>query len=637
MHMGIFKRKRRPTQEELREQSVQQRRMQALQKLRAFMDTDPSFQLCTFDGLSWIDPFSGSLVPAPFNYKAAAMKHLQEHEHWRGAHPKPILELRQVQWYHYLQENFDSDARFHFFAKQGNWLNPFNGEVSAGVIKQEGITPVILQNMARVLASYDDATPDSLLSAEELSHRHPSLSPFYDGVAGEVGDDLISADELDKLDGWEDLGSEGNLFAAADDSHSHSHSPSLEESNGAGSTDGGNPTEETRLYERPGVPPETGSSTRTGPPPPPPRPAEHRERRGRDDRAERDDQGKQDVRGERDARPRRHERHGSETTTSGRHASDPESGRRTAPLSTAHYREVKDTRRRRSRRSASHRDGEPTTKSHGTTTARILAERSSFHDLYAPPEQLHQETDDLEQARAVQHHLMGNIPDLDGIEFGLHFEPYRYIGGDFYDFVRISDKQLFFIVGDVSGHGTQAALVVGSILKSIRHLLLDMSTFDLVDILCHLNDDVRNDLIAGQFFTAFVGILDLSEKRRMQGICAGHHPCICLNPNGPTYMRRVGKNGMALGMTEGAIFRRQLKVVAEHFIPGDTLCIYTDGVQEAMNKQGTEFGHWGARASFCRHIELPANELTERVAHEASAYADGKPQDDMTVMAIRFT
>ena len=79
--------------------------------------------------------------------------------------------------------------------------------------------------------------------------------------------------------------------------------------------------------------------------------------------------------------------------------------------------------------------------------------------------------EDMEKAGAVQDHLLGDIPQLNGVDLAIEYQPYSHIGGDFYQVVRIGDERTFFILGDVSGHGVQAALIVSSIVNSLKIIL----------------------------------------------------------------------------------------------------------------------------------------------------------------------
>jgi serine phosphatase RsbU (regulator of sigma subunit) len=613
--MGLFRKKKEPTAEEKRHQAIEDRRLMMLQRLHAALESDPAFQLCTFDGINWIDPFTLLLVPAPFDYKTAAMKHFQQHNHWRGQKPKTVVEVRAAQWQHYLQDHYDADTRFQFFAKEGNWLNPFNGRICAGVIRHGGsVTPDLMKGMARVLAGFPEARPDKLMSLDDLFQKFPALHPSYEhGGVNEVTDNMISADEIGQfadLAGPEPAAPAKPATAAASAKPAVPVKPAADES-----------VIETRAYAHGLAPPNplNDADAATA------RAAPHYEAtvsRG----IERVDHGKAtertSSRNSRDAAPRP----GDDASRLKQRHPDPEVGRDTERQSRPDRRDPPSTSRRR--RSGDAAGPVPDTNRYGQPST------TSIHEQYVAP--THDTQADLKQARVVQTNLMGSIPEVKGLAFGLHYEPYQHIGGDFYDFIQVDEQHLCFIIGDISGHGTQAALVVGSILKSLHYLINQASAFDLTEILCRLNEDVRGDLISGQFFTAFIGMLQTGEQRKMNCICAGHHPSICLNPNGPNFLRRIGKNGMALGVATEAVLRKQLRITSEFFIPGDILCVYTDGVHEAMDPKGQEYGHWRARASFLANIGNSPQEICQNVASDVRRFAHGQPQDDVTVLAIRF-
>jgi len=596
--MALFGKSKRERIEEERALAQQQRMQQAMAQLDQHLDQDPSFQLCTFDGLHWLDPFTGNLVSAPFDFKQAARLHFNQHRHWMRGQPKPIVDLRTIIWLQYLEDKFKEDKRLQFFAKDGRWLNPFNGKLNNAVKKVQGrVTPQVLRKMARALAAHERAHPERFLRYEDLQERFPTLAPERKVEENEIGDDIISADDFDNMDQWESL---GDVLASGEEK-----APASERA-------------KTEPADTPPPPPASavGDEPRVGgleltPPEEPQDPAEVAPTRAiqREDR--------QPPTAAREKRP----------PPSFDPPPLPSAGRTSTPTALDPALEL---------------SAEPSQESDVSSDEYLASdamdqEETRQGDTASPTPRPRTATDvEQEQAREVQRHLMGKVPAIDGVDIGLHFQPLQHLGGDFYYFIRLSEQQHCFIVGDVSGHGAQAALVVGTILKSLQFMFKVSSTADLPNVMARLNDDVQDQLVAGQFFTAFAGILTTGTTNKLECVCAGCHPAICINDRGPEFMRQVGKKGMALGLSTNDVVSKRLMVSTEHFIPGDTLCVYTDGVHEVMDRTCNEYGHWRTRGSFLANIEKGAQEMAESVAAEATAFANDQTQDDMTVLTIRF-
>lgn len=127
-------------------------------RIRKRLEEDPHFQVCTFDGLSWIDPTTGNVIAAPFSWQDEAERHLRQIEQW---HKKPIMTmdaLRRRQWEVHLQEEMREDRRLRLFDDDGRWLNPVTGVWSSFQRQENSITTACLKVMATELSALE-ATP----------------------------------------------------------------------------------------------------------------------------------------------------------------------------------------------------------------------------------------------------------------------------------------------------------------------------------------------------------------------------------------------------------------------------------------------------------------------------------------------
>ncbi|MCS6971171.1 MAG: serine/threonine-protein phosphatase [Planctomycetes bacterium] len=239
---------------------------------------------------------------------------------------------------------------------------------------------------------------------------------------------------------------------------------------------------------------------------------------------------------------------------------------------------------------------------------------------------------DLAQAQAVQQHMLADLPRPPGYELAVHLSPHAGVAGDFYEASTLSDGRLFLALGDVSGHGMQAALIVATAIKTLRFVA--RSTADLHELVARFNDEIKPDLVPGQFITLFAAVLDI-PSRTLQCVRAGHQPAILMNLAREDVVRRIGIGGMAIGLASGATFRAALRLSTVQLLPGDVLVQCTDGALEAMNEAGVEFGEARYLASILHHYELSAQELVDGIAADVRSHAQGKGvSDDLTVLAL---
>jgi len=240
-------------------------------------------------------------------------------------------------------------------------------------------------------------------------------------------------------------------------------------------------------------------------------------------------------------------------------------------------------------------------------------------------------SEDLKQAKSVQEHMLSDLPDVPGYEIGLHYEPHSGVSGDFYEIMPLPGGRYLLLLGDVSGHGMQAALVVATALKTLR--LLARQTQDLSGLLGQLNDEIADDLLPGQFITVFAGIFD-PQANSLSCVLAGHHPMLVVNPVKTQLLRQVGRPGMAMGLVNGQIFRNSLRVEELTLDPGDMLLQYTDGLVEAMDKDSEEFG----LHRVCGYLLLchgsSAQECIDAIAEEVRGFVDGPLDDDLTLVSL---
>ncbi len=239
--------------------------------------------------------------------------------------------------------------------------------------------------------------------------------------------------------------------------------------------------------------------------------------------------------------------------------------------------------------------------------------------------------DDLQRARTVQQHMLNRLPSVPGYELAVHYSAHAGVSGDFYECLSLSDGRVLMVLGDVSGHGMQAALVVASALKTLRFIA--RTTNDLIPLVTRFNEELRQDLLPGQFMTITAGIFD-PEDHTYACLRAGHHHALLVHPAGPVLLRHVGQRGMAIGLASGERFAATLVVETVELTPGDVLVQYTDGLIEAQDGEQHEFGEHRLCASIFSHLEQPAQVFVDAIARDASAHAGGALGDDLSILAL---
>ena len=237
---------------------------------------------------------------------------------------------------------------------------------------------------------------------------------------------------------------------------------------------------------------------------------------------------------------------------------------------------------------------------------------------------------ELEIAREVQEHLFPQqLPPAPGLDYCGQCWPAREVGGDYYDFLELPDDKLGIAIGDVSGKGVGAALMMACLEASLRALASVVR--DPADLMGRVNGLVRQASAANRYATLFYAEYD-PKTRCLTYVNAGHNPPVVVrNCGGVCDVLRLETGGAVLGLLPQR-YRR-----GEFFHEsGDLVVLFTDGVSESMNVRQEE---WGEE----RLLELaktchgqPALHAMRRILVAAKAFAEGAPQhDDMTLVVLR--
>ncbi len=239
----------------------------------------------------------------------------------------------------------------------------------------------------------------------------------------------------------------------------------------------------------------------------------------------------------------------------------------------------------------------------------------------------------LQAAGTLQRSLLPRVPEIPGFEFGIVYSPCQSVGGDFYHFIPVSERELGIAIGDVAGHDVEAALLMGIAKKLLeihgRRRSSPGQTLRLA------NQDMFPDLEAKSFVTAFYGILDF-ERKRLKFARAGHNPLILFNPARRPPLQVLDSTGMALGMDAGPVFAKSLEELEIALRAGDVLLQYTDGVPESMNHDREEFGLERLYGAVERFGKEEVEYLLYQIERAIADFREGARQkDDITMVAIK--
>ncbi len=252
-----------------------------------------------------------------------------------------------------------------------------------------------------------------------------------------------------------------------------------------------------------------------------------------------------------------------------------------------------------------------------TSQVAIIIEKVRLHEQVVEKKRIEAQ---LEIARQVQLELLpGNDPEIDGFDISAYVFPTEEVSGDYYDWVKVFDDQISIIVADAVGKGIPAALLMAFLRASLRSCVqigyAPHIAFSKVSSL--LRDSIEDN----QFITAIYGILD-STNRTFVFSNAGHNPPLLIKPDGA--YRYVEYGDVPLGMFDDVYYH-------QHFIrfeAGQIMVIYTDGITEAANPTGEEYGEDRLARRVLDGFDLPAKKLIDHIRKGVADFTEKKFLDD---------
>ncbi len=230
-------------------------------------------------------------------------------------------------------------------------------------------------------------------------------------------------------------------------------------------------------------------------------------------------------------------------------------------------------------------------------------------------------------ARIQSDLLPKSAPVIPGYEMAGRTLPAQVVGGDYYDFIAVDDRRYAVCLGDVAGKGLPAALLMANLQATVRgQTLWNPSACDCMtrsNTLLFLSTD------PGRYATMFYGVLN-TRSHYFSYTNAGHNPPIVFG--GGDRVSRLSVGGTVVGLFEGSTYEEDVV----HLQPGDLLVIFSDGITEALNTAGDEFGDERLIAVVAERRAESSESLVDGIMSAVTLHARGTPQwDDMTVVVVK--
>ena len=232
----------------------------------------------------------------------------------------------------------------------------------------------------------------------------------------------------------------------------------------------------------------------------------------------------------------------------------------------------------------------------------------------------------LNEARQIQMSILPKRPPRRG-EFDIagYSTPAEIVGGDFFDFIPVTDRIWGIAIADASGHGLPAALQVRDVYTGLRMGVA--RDFKIVRTVERLNKIIHQSRLTTRFVSLFYG--EIEEEGNFIYVNAGHPPPLHFHARGVTTLKQTG---LVLGPSATATYSRGFLSLER----GDALLLYTDGIVEATDARGREFGTERLKEAFIEVRDRPADEVPKQILARVDEFTGGAAaEDDRTVVVVK--
>ena len=218
-------------------------------------------------------------------------------------------------------------------------------------------------------------------------------------------------------------------------------------------------------------------------------------------------------------------------------------------------------------------------------------------------------------------------PAIAGLEMAGMMQPARGVGGDYYDYMPINAHTIQMVIADVSGKGVPAALLMSATAAAMQ--LEANHDRDMLEMVKRLNTEIHSVSDGERYVTLLVAEID-AHKRALRYVNCGHNPALLFQANTGT-LSRLNSSCPPIGISPEEI----CELASVDLGPGDMVVFYTDGVTEAENQFGEEFGLQRLSAIVRRGSSLPAEDLMSDIYNSAANFCGDKFNDDVTILVVK--
>lgn len=260
--------------------------------------------------------------------------------------------------------------------------------------------------------------------------------------------------------------------------------------------------------------------------------------------------------------------------------------------------------------------------------AAVAIENSRLHQSEIEKQRIKEE---ITLARKIQEGLLPKEnPELPGLEIAGISIPATTVGGDYFDFIQLTPKKLLVVVADVSGKGMSAALYMSKV-QGMVQLAAHMYNSPK-EMLIHVNRRIFDGIERKSFITMILALFDLQKKKVR--ICRAGHNKALIGSNGKLHY--LDAPGIGLGLERGPVFESELREIVKPLTPDSLFLFYTDGLTEAMNGNGSQFGEDAVADLVKTRRNLPASALQKTILTAVEEFRGPSEQhDDLTMVVVK--
>ena len=232
---------------------------------------------------------------------------------------------------------------------------------------------------------------------------------------------------------------------------------------------------------------------------------------------------------------------------------------------------------------------------------------------------------ELSESQEIQEALLPrDLPAINGIDIAVTWKPARTVSGDYFDVIKFSDRHTAICVADVAGKGMPAALMMSNMQAVLKSFASDVAA--PADLCARVNSIMCHNIVAHRFISCFYALLD-ATTRTLSFTNAGHCPPLLIRDG---HCIRLKEGGPVLGIFPDRMYsQEQIELKS-----GDCLALYTDGVTEARDHAGREFGEERLEELLVLGNRLHATELRDRVISAVKEFSGDRAEDDATLMVL---